>query len=180
MKDGDRATDTDCWLRNLMNESHAPRGKIHHSALKGQMTSPDPVPKRFWSHELSGRLLSEAKDIQAEGDSHCARRNATLISQNRVVPAKFRFIGVAAASVSVLRQPNDITAADVIFTPNQVDEAHADFVALRASDADIPALLDWLQDNLKFIPSGSLSDVRASISIVQEPAVSTTGGSIET
>jgi hypothetical protein len=118
-------------------------------------------------------------DVRAEGERHCAERNERMRERGQPVPTKFRFVGVATASVYILREQNGITPVDIIFTPNCTDRAHSDFVALAASDNDIPALIDWLQEQLRFVETERLSKLNELVTTAELPDVSTSGGALE-
>lgn len=178
MKDGDRADDADCWLRNVINAKHARRGVLHHSALKGQLKAPSPSRNRPWSHELSGRLLSRTNDPRVEGESYCAERIKEKVERGEIVSSTIKFVGVAAALVSTLRQVNGITPVDIIYTPREGDEAHADLVALSASDGQISALVDWLQEQLRVLPAESLSDIKGALTLSKAQPATSSGGSL--
>jgi hypothetical protein len=179
VKDGDRADDADCWLRNVISATHVRRGVLHHSALKGQLKAPSPSRNRPWSHELSGRLLSRTNDPQAEGEAYCAERIKEKAERGETVYSSIRFLGVAAALVSTLRHENGVTLVDIIYTPRHGDEAHSDLVALSASDEQIMPLIDWIQDQLTVFPSGTLSNIKDALTLPEAQPATSSGGSLK-
>lgn len=124
-------------------------GTVHFQALKGKAIAP--VNSERWSHELSGRLNSIARaTIKQDGERAVERAREKLKLQNKSVPSKIRFMGVACATASTLRGC-DAAKTDVVFTPQPDDPAHADFVVFTTqTDEDTIANVQiWLQKTLK-------------------------------
>ncbi|TPK63859.1 hypothetical protein FJ930_26120 [Mesorhizobium sp. B2-4-15] len=139
---GDKADVRDYWLRVLTNEAYLRSdGTVHNGAFGGKAISqPD---DRAWSLELSGRLLSLVKDVEAEARAFCGD--------------KMPFIGVLYQSVENLRtdgtSPLPGFPTDIVYTPRAGDNAHADHVAYGPTAEHKFALRDWLQDFIQAVDS---------------------------
>src|SRR5437764_1230812 len=88
------AESTDVWMRVLTSPDYLKKsdGTVHNSAFGGKAIAP-PTESRKWTLELSGRLLSLIKDVEAESAAFCA---APLV-----------FVGVIFQTVENLRSDGE-------------------------------------------------------------------------
>ena len=138
--------DGEVWLRELTNRDYLKRdGTVHRQALKSPAISA--ADEKSWSHELSGRALSQAGDVASHGQASAQRARDKFASKGLAVPSKIDFIGVAFSRSEELRSEHPLHT-DTVFTPND-DPAHADFVVYNSNDEDIDAIIGFLQSKLK-------------------------------
>lgn len=139
---GDKADVRDHWLRVLTNEAYLRADGIVHNGAFGGKAIRQPED-RAWSLELSGRLLSLVKDVEAEARAFCGD--------------KMPFVGVMYQSVENLRTDGSAPLpgfpTDVVFTPRDGDDAHADLVGYGPGAEHKFALRDWLQDFIQAVSS---------------------------
>jgi hypothetical protein len=128
-KKGDPADDADTWFRHATAKRHVTaRGTIHHAMFKGSAIGPPADPHQRWRAEVSGRLLSQAGDVAAEGEAAVERGRDKLKAQGKEF-GHLKFIGIAYATVAKLRSFT-LAATDVVFDPLPEDAAHANLVFL--------------------------------------------------
>jgi hypothetical protein len=156
LSDGDSADDGDTWLRVLTVRRHLRSdGTLHHNAFSGSAIKPPPPDKnRRWSHEISGRLVSLAEDVEKEGKAFCE-------SLSRATGQTKEFVGVAYARVEGLRAMVECISTDVCYTPLGHDPAHSDVVFFNSTDSDLDRLRDWLQEVLRPVKSNQLEVLKA-------------------
>jgi hypothetical protein len=152
VKAGEPADATDVWLRVITeNKYWKPNGTLHNSAFGGKAISP-PDATKSWTLELSGRLLSLAKDAEKEGREFCRppREFAGLMFQT--------VENLRSDGNGLLKGANCKT--DVIFSPNN-DPAHADIVAYGPTAENKFVIRDWLQDMIQFFKADNCSVIEA-------------------
>ena len=118
-------------------------GRLKSSAFTGKAISRH-VGNREWAHELSGRLLSLAGDVEVEAKEFCTN-------------VQKEFAGVMYSAVAALRFTLDKITTDVRYTPLNRDRAHSDFVTFKSIDEDLPAIRDKLQEIVKPLKAGQLA-----------------------
>jgi hypothetical protein len=145
--DGDPAPDGDIWFRVVTNEKHITRGRIHHSAFKGNaIASPGQTKNRPWARELSGRLRSLAGDVEQEAITFCREMTAQGGGEKL-------FHGVMYARVPKLKltyEHDHAIKTAVYFTPLGRDPAHSDFVFSKPWPNDEnDRMIHWLSDRFE-------------------------------
>ena len=71
LSDGDPASDDDTWFRVITDEEYLRAdGRLKNRAFTGKAIAP-PKGEREWQHELSGRLLSFALNVETEAKEFC-------------------------------------------------------------------------------------------------------------
>jgi hypothetical protein len=102
---------------------------------------------------LSGRLLSFAGNVEAEGKAFCQ-------------PPR-EFAGVMYQTVANLRTGGDAfhkplgCRADVVYTPKIHDSAHADLVIYGSNPENKFAVRDWLQEFIQYIKPDRCATIEA-------------------
>ena len=92
---------------------------------------------------MSGRLLSQVQNLEQESKNFCT-------------PPRV-FAGLMYQTVENLRSDgnsfhkNTGCPTDVIYTPNAIDEAHADLVAYGPTHANRYLIRDWLQEFIQCV-----------------------------
>jgi hypothetical protein len=149
LSDGDPAESWDVWMRVITNGNYWKKdGTLHNSAFKGKGALSTSEESRPWSHELSGRLLSLINDVQQESADFCRAHNKD-------------FHGIMYQTVENLRAEVHGFPTDVRYTPKSTDPAHGDFVTFNTTDADLPAIRDWLQDFIKALKPDNVAAICA-------------------
>lgn len=149
--------DGDCWFRVLTNKDHATSdGTVHYQALKGGVFRAS--VGRAWTHELSGRIASEAgahDDVADAAEAQVGAVRQKYLNRGEPVPSKIMFRGIAVATTQELR--NAQLATDVMYTPRTEDAAHTDFVTYNTvTNEDIDPSREFLRKTLRVISPSEL------------------------
>lgn len=158
----------DVWLRVITDRRWLNSdGSLSEQALKKRALAPPLDSSKLWSHELSGRALSHAGDVQRNGEFF-----VDVVRNLQKYPNKnLLFVGVAAAKVENLRPLCGGVKSDLLFSPVMdlynpfFDEAHSDFIVYAANEDALDEVRTNLQEVLIVIlsPKCSNSDVSAAI-----------------
>lgn len=153
--DGDKAHDSDVWLRVITNNEYIKAdGQLHNKAFTGKAFSApsDTEKKRSWKWELSGRLLSKTVDLQKESLDFCKKINKV-------------FEGLMFQKNEHLRNTKSEFSKDIFYTPiedaDYKDTAHSDFVVFDDFEAIPQEVRSWLQDLLKVAKPTDLDSVNS-------------------
>lgn len=146
LSDGDPASDDDTWFRVITDEEYLRAdGRLKNRAFTGKAIAP-PKGEREWQHELSGRLLSFALNVETEAKEFC-----TSVQKD--------FAGVMYSAVAALRFAIGKVTTDVRYTPLESDKAHADFVSFKSTEEDLPAIRDKLQELVRALKPTQLGSL---------------------
>ena len=153
----------DVWLRVVTDARWVNTdGSLSEQALKKKALAPPLDPNKPWSHELSGRSLSHAKDVQKNGVFF-----VDVVRNKQRNPNKhLRFVGVAAATVGDLRPLCARLKSELVFSPVMevynpfFDEAHSDFVVYAANEDSLDEVRTSLQELLILVKSPNCSNSR--------------------
>src|SRR5262249_3600556 len=129
-----------------------------------------PAAQRPWSHELSGRIASLAADIVNEAEVIVAQIRQNFINKARSVPSKIVFTGVACATAAELRTTGPLPT-DAIYTPDQNDLAHSDFVTYRTiNDGDLDPVRERLRQTLRVLKPQDIPQLMTSCGVTATAA----------
>jgi hypothetical protein len=127
--DGDRPADGDVWFRVLTSSGYITRGRVHHSAFKGNFMGP-PEPGRDWDAEASGRLRSltgSKQETHQNALDYCKKHNNNFHGYMLPDPDKPNIEGKVLEGLTL----------GVRYTPiNGGDTAHADLTFSGPIPAD--------------------------------------------
>lgn len=162
---GERPDDGDCWFRVITSEKHLTKaGGIHHSAFAGNGGLAPPTEPKDWSHELSGRIRSECTDPVNEAIAYVERGRQRKLAENRPDAARYAFCGFMVCRPGDVRgQAATHASVDVVFTPNNDDDAHCDAVMYQDGEVNLKEVRQYLADHMQFaLPSTDPQDVLAA------------------
>ena len=135
---------------------------MHLQALKGRGAFSATALVGF-THELSGELSSlkpDLAEITNAATAQVAAMKQTFIDRGQRAPSKFAFVGVACASAAELQLPVGTIPTDVIYTPQNGNDAHADFVTRVATDGELDEVKAELTRRLRLIPNDKLDQLQ--------------------
>jgi hypothetical protein len=141
----DPLPDGACWFRVITNKGHITKDQtLNATALQRQFGAPDD-PAKAWSHELSGVarcFFSTAKEARDYCEAFVQSIREKRQAEGKQVFSYLQFEGVAYCPADKLRLRAGNARTDTAYTPDDRDQAHADFVTFGTTDAPSLKLIE--------------------------------------